>query len=308
MTPSQGYIDLQVNGYGGIDFNQDDLSAQALHTACQKLRDDGVAGILATLITDTIEVMAGRLRRLVELRAADPLAQQMIRGLHIEGPFLSDKPHYRGAHPAAAIHPARWDLMQRLLDAGGGLTRIVTLAPEQDTQGSSSQVTRRLADQGIIVSAGHTDASLDQLKAAIDNGLSMVTHLGNGCPGQLPRHDNIIQRSLALREHLWLCFIADGIHIPFYALANYLKVAGVEKSIVVTDAMAAAGLGPGRYQLGRWDLVVGEDQAVRSPDGTHLVGSAMPMNQAAQHLSHHLGLTPSQIQSLTRDHAASLLG
>ena len=114
-----------------------------------------------------------------------------------------------------------------------------------------------LAGAGVVVSAGHCDPSLDQLRAAIDAGLSMFTHLGNGCPMQLHRHDNVIQRALLAcrRPPLpWVSFIADGAHVPFFALRNYLKVVGFDRAIVVTDAIAPAGLGPGRYTLGRWDL------------------------------------------------------
>jgi N-acetylglucosamine-6-phosphate deacetylase len=196
------------------------------------------------------------------------------------------------------------DAAKRLVEAAGGLTRIVTLAPEQD---AGFKTTRYLAEQGVIVSAGHTDASLDQLKGAIDAGLSMFTHLGNGCPMQMHRHDNIIQRALSVADRLWLCFIADGVHVPFHALRNYLRLAG-ERAIVVTDAMAAAGLGPGRYQIGRWDLLVGEDLAVWAPDRSHLVGSAMTMRQAEANLSKTLGLSAKEIEQLTSTNPRRALG
>ena len=123
-------VDLQVNGYGGIDFNQDSLSAEDLHQACARLAADGVKTILATVITDKIDVMARRLSNLARLREQDRQARQIINGFHIEGPFLNAEPGYRGAHPAEVIHPADADEMKRLLGAAGGLTRLVTLAPE----------------------------------------------------------------------------------------------------------------------------------------------------------------------------------
>src|SRR5580658_9381675 len=195
-------LDLQVNGFGGIDFNQDSLTADDLHEACAQLASYGVEAILATIITEKIEVMARRVANLARLRLLDPQAQKIIVGFHIEGPFLNAEPGYRGAHPAEVIHPADMDEMRRLLDAAQGLTRIVTLAPEADP---GYKVTRMLADQGITVSAGHCNPSLDELRAAIDAGLRMFTHLGNGCPMQLPRHDNIIQRALSQADKLWLC-------------------------------------------------------------------------------------------------------
>jgi N-acetylglucosamine-6-phosphate deacetylase len=256
-----GYFDLQVNGYAGVDFNADGLTADALHTACTALEAGGVGGILATVITDHPEAMEGRLKTLATLRERDPLAGLLIAGLHIEGPFLNEGEGYRGAHPADAIIPASVDVMERLLDAAGGLARLVTLAPERDP---GLRVTRMLARRGIIVSAGHTDAGLDALRAAADAGLTMFTHVGNGCPGLLPRHDNIIQRALSLADRLWLCFIADGVHIPLFVLRSYLRLAGYERAIIVTDAMAAAGLGAGRYTLGRRVIEVGPDLVARA--------------------------------------------
>ena len=172
-------FDLQVNGYAGTDFNSGDLSAAELHHACEYLEADGIDTILATIITDSIPAMQHRLKRLVEFRAADPLAQQVIAGIHIEGPFLSPTPGYIGAHPLPEVLPAAIEPMKRLLDAAGGLTRLVTLAPEHDERFT---VTEFLAAQGITVSAGHCNPSPDQLRASIDAGLSMFTHLGNGCP------------------------------------------------------------------------------------------------------------------------------
>jgi N-acetylglucosamine-6-phosphate deacetylase len=295
MPPPSGYFDLQVNGYGGVDFNQDELSAADLHRACEHLAADGVEGILATIITDHLEAMCRRLARLVSLRAADPLAARLIAGLHVEGPFLNESAGYRGAHPADAICPASTDSAQRLLDAGAGLVRLFTLAPERD---DGQRVTRWLARAGVIVSAGHTNASLDELKAAADAGLSLFTHLGNGCPQQMPRHDNIIQRALSLADRIMPCFIADGVHVPFFALGNYLRCAGIDRCIIVTDAMAAAGLGPGHYRLGRWEVAVGEDSAAWAPDHSHLVGSAGTMARSEQNLAAHLGLSAAECAQL----------
>lgn len=299
------YFDLQVNGYGGVDFNHDDLSTDDLHRACQKLTADGVAGILATIITEQVEVMCARLARLAELRQRDPLTERTIVGLHVEGPFISPRDGYRGAHPADAVIPADLDTMRRLLDAGGGLIRLVTLAPECD---ADFRVTKMLIRSGVRVSAGHTDASLDELRGAIDAGLSLFTHLGNGCPMTMHRHDNIVQRALSLRDRLWLCFIADGVHVPLFALKNYLDLAGNDRAIIITDAIAPAGLGPGRYTLGRWDLSIGEDLVARSPDGSHFVGSAMTMPDTSQNLMEKLGFSPRQCQVLLRDNARRALG
>jgi N-acetylglucosamine-6-phosphate deacetylase len=304
MIPNTGYIDLQVNGYGGIDYNQDELSPEQLHQSCLRLEADGVSGILATIVTEQVDIMCRRLARIVELRGSDPLAQRIISGLHIEGPFINETPGYRGAHAPDAIRPADTEAMRRLLDSGGGLVRLVTLAPERD---AGLAVTRLLAREKIIVAAGHTDATRDQLTAAVDGGLSLFTHLGNGCPIQMHRHDNIIQRVLSLCDRITPCFIADGVHVPFFVLGNYLRVAGIDRCIVVTDAMAAAGMGPGKYTIGRWKLDVGEDLAAWAPDRSHLVGSAGTMVQSEKNLRERLGLSPAQCDTLLKANPAKVL-
>jgi N-acetylglucosamine-6-phosphate deacetylase len=194
--------------------------------------------------------------------------------------------------------------MNRLLDAAGGLTRLVTLAPERD---ANLEVTRMLSAQGIVVSAGHCDPTIDQLRAAMDAGVSMFTHLGNGCPMQMHRHDNIVQRVLSLAGKLWLCFIADGAHVPFVALGNYLRLGGDERCLVVSDCTAPAGLGPGRYTLGRWDIVVDEDMVPRAPDRSHLLGSAITMKQSADNLRRFLQLPESTIRRLVYDNPRAAL-
>lgn len=298
------FFDLQVNGYAGVDFNRDGVTADELNRACAALKQGGVIGFLPTIITETIEAMARRLGNLARLREADPLAKALMRGFHIEGPFLSPLDGYRGAHPLDAIRPANLDDMKRLLDSAQGLTKLVTLAPECD---DGFAVTKFLAEGNIRVSAGHTDASREILRGAMDRGLTVFTHLGNGCPMQMQRHDNIIQRALSL-EKLRCTFIADGAHLPFFALKNFIKMAGIERCAIVTDAIAPASLGPGRYTLGRWELEIGADMVARAPDGSHLVGAAITMPQSARNLVEQLGLSETEVKQLTWENPRAFLG
>jgi N-acetylglucosamine-6-phosphate deacetylase len=288
-------FDLQVNGYAGTDFNRDGLTAEALHHACKCLIEDGCSQILATFITDDLKVMTDRMTRLVSLREADELARSVIAGIHIEGPFISPEKGYVGAHPAQHVRPASLDAAKQLLDAAGGLTRVVTLAPEHDEHFRTLEF---LANNGITVSAGHCNPSLDTLRASTEHGLSMFTHVGNGCPMLMHRHDNIIHRALALRDKLWLCFIPDGVHIDFYSLKNYLAIAGLEKTIFVTDAISAARLGPGTYSLAGWDIRVGDDLVARSPDGSHFVGSTVTVPRILSEGTEQLGLSPAELERL----------
>jgi len=181
------------------------------------------------------------------------------------------------------------------------------LAPERDP---AMRVTRELAAAGIVVAAGHCDPTLAELRSAIDAGLSMFTHLGNGCPMQLHRHDNIIQRVLSLTDpyKLWISFIADGAHVDYPALGNYLRLAGFDRAVVVSDAISAAGLGPGPYTLGSQSIVVGEDLVPRAPDGSHFVGSACPLPRMARRLSEELNLSAEVVRKLVHDNPCKILG
>lgn len=306
MPPgSAGFVDLQINGYGGIDFMQEGLTSADLQRACERLEKDGVTAILATIISDSIEVMADRLRHLVLARLGSASAKRIIKGFHIEGPFISPIDGYRGAHPLDAVRPANWEEMYRLLVAADGLTRLVTLAPECD---SEFAITRKLVAMGIRVSAGHCNPSLDKLKAGIDAGITMFTHLGNACPMEMHRHDNVIQRALSLSQDLWICLISDGVHVPFPALFNYIRAAGTERCIVVSDGIAPAGIGPGRYTLARWDLLIGDDMVARAPDGSHFVGSAITMSKAAENLRVQCGFDSEEVFQMTQRNPCLAMG
>lgn len=298
-------FDIQVNGYAGADFCSRSLTLEQCRRACDELAIDGTDGILATVITDSIEGICLKLARLVAFREQDPAIARMIAGFHVEGPFLSRKPGCPGAHDPAKIVPATVSDAQRILDAGAGLVRLVTLAPECD---AGLATTSFLARQGITVSAGHCDPSLDELRAAIDSGLSMVTHLGNGCALDLPRHDNFIQRVLFLHERLWICYIPDGVHIPFFALANYLAVSGLDRTIMVTDAILAAKLPAGRYAYGEGEVEVDATGVARRPGLKNLAGSTISMRQVRENLRDHLGLDNAAIERLTATNPRQAVG
>jgi N-acetylglucosamine-6-phosphate deacetylase len=304
MHAPNGYVDLQVNGYADIDFNADELNAETVAAVCRRLRDDGVAGILATVITADVDAMCRRLANICRVRDADRAIADVIWGVHIEGPFLNEGAGFIGAHPIDSAQPANVTIMQRLLDAAGGLTRIVTLAPERD---DSQRVTSFLAAQDVRVSAGHCNPTLDELRASIDAGLSLFTHLGNGCPLMLPRHDNIIQRVLSLSDRLFIGFIADGVHVPFVALRNYLQCCGCERAFVVTDAIRGAGLGPGQYSIGDQRVIVDENLATWAADRSHLVGSAGTMQRSAENLRAIPGFDERQIRQLMADNPRKVL-
>ncbi len=289
-------LDLQLNGYCGIDFNADDLPLASIRGAVDSLRDDGGGQCLATIITDSLDRMCARIARLRAAIESDPVIRSTIVGIHVEGPFINPEPGYHGAHPRRHVQVASTETAQQLVDAGGGWVRLLTLAPEMDP---GLQTTRKLAALGIKVSAGHCNPSIDLLHEAVDAGLQLFTHLGNGCPSVLPRHDNVIQRVLACQRLPFVMFIADGVHIPAMALGNYLKCVELDRVIAVTDATSAAGMGPGRYQLAGQEVIVDSSGAAWSPDRTHLIGSTATMPDVRRFLGTNLQLPHAAVDQLT---------
>lgn len=298
-------FDLQVNGYAGVDFCSLDLTGEQFHHACAELKKDGVGRILATVITDTLDNLESKLSKMVRFREADPLVKEIVAGFHIEGPFMSPEPGYAGAHPPSAMRKGDITEAKRLLDACDGLARVVTVAPESNPD---CKMIEFLAGQGVTVSAGHCNPSLDQLQKAIDHGLSMVTHFGNGCPVDLPRHDNILQRFLACRESLWFCFIPDGAHVEFFALKNYIDLVGLDRTVMVTDAIAAAKMKPGIYELSGITVEVDQQGVARRPGSPNLAGSTITMPGVIANLETKLGFSKTEVARMVEQNPIKAIG
>jgi N-acetylglucosamine-6-phosphate deacetylase len=304
LARTSGYVDLQINGLLGVDFNAPSLDREAMERACAGLLADGTTHFLPTVITDSMPALQTKLiglaawchefQKHTETSGATPV------GIHLEGPFLSRLPGFIGAHPRQHARMAELDLTKQLFEWGDGQIRMVTLAPECDP---SCATIRWLADQGILVAAGHTDASLDTLKRALDAGLTLFTHLGNGCPAQMHRHDNIVHRVLRLRNRLCVTLIADGHHLPVWLLASWLEQFGEDRVAIVSDAISAAGLAAGEYQLGDRRVAVGTDGVPRSEDGTHYIGSGATLGKMDRLLQTELPLEPRVRTKLFRENA-----
>ncbi len=298
-------IDLQLNGYKGIDFNADDLSVEQLTMACQAVRKDGGHSMLATVITDRLDLMLSRIDQLARMREQSTLIADVMVGIHVEGPFISPTAGYVGAHPVEHVLPATVVNAQALVSAGRGLIRLMTLAPEHDAE---FQTTQWLMQQGILVSAGHCDPSTEVLNAAITSGLSAFTHLGNGCPLHMHRHDNIIYRVLAADALRWVMIIPDGIHLPPPLMRTIIRSVGIERIIAVTDATAAGGMGAGHFSLGSQEVVVEPDGAAWASDRSHLVGSTASMKRVCEILEQGVGLTQNEIVQITEVNPSLAIG
>jgi len=286
-----GLVDLQVNGYKGIDVNSNPLNADELKTLIQYLWAEGVTTFLPTLITNDAlklnQLLAALNEAILSLGLSEELPYEaVIEGIHLEGPFLSPEDGPRGAHNRAWIIPPDVKLMESWQAHANGRLRIVTFSPEWT---DAPELAQWCTEQGIIASIGHTSANSEQIAAAIAAGASMSTHLGNGAHPVLARHPNYIWDQLAADE-LYACVIADGFHLPDAVLkAFYRGKAG--RMIIVSDTVALAGMPPGRY-----DAAVGGAVVLTEAGRLHLAheqrllaGSALPLLYGVQHMA-SLGL------------------
>ncbi len=304
MTPrSLSLFDLQVNGFAGVDFQRDNLSLADLRRAVDALRSTKhqTERILLTLVSDSIDALAAKFGNIQELRKRDPLVAETVCGYHLEGPFLSPEEGYCGAHPADCQRAPDLRAFGRLQAAAGGMIRLVTLAPEWP---GSADFIRSVTRDGVIVSLGHTDASEAQIDEAIHAGATLCTHLGNGAPQMLHRHDNVIQRLLA-RDELTACLIPDGIHLPPYVLQNLFRAKPAGKVILTTDAISAADAPDGLYTVGK-SQVESRDGVVRQPGKAHFAGSCLTPMRGVDNAALWLGISHTQARTLFSERVADL--
>ncbi len=264
-------FDVQVNGYGGIDFQQDGVTAEELLSAKRQLRRDGCAQFFLTLITDEWSKLTARLRHFKKLRGEFPELQQAIAGWHVEGPFLSDQPGFHGAHNPLLMCDPSPEKVRELREITGNDPLLLTISPERSRSIECITLAKSL---GIIISLGHTNASAEMLQKAMAAGATAFTHLGNGCPRELDRHDNILWRVFDAKG-ITSSFIPDKIHVSTALFRLAHRALRKENIIYTTDAMSAAGAPPGKYKIGSMELEVGVDQIVRQPGKTNFAGSAL---------------------------------
>jgi N-acetylglucosamine-6-phosphate deacetylase len=277
---TSGLTDLQVNGYAGVDFNDETLTAEALEHALAAMCRSNVTTCLPTLITADEATLAARLKALDNAVADSRLGRQMVPGFHLEGPFLSPTPGYAGCHPAVAMMAPDTTLLERLTANLRRPILLLTLAPERP--GALPLIAWARA-RGMVVAMGHTAADRAATTAAIQAGVTLSTHLGNALPQPQPKFLNPMMAQLAA-DQLHASFIADGIHVPPDALKVMLRAKTPSRSILVTDATAAADAPPGLYVFANMTIRHEDDGSVRLPTTTALAGSALCLDQAVRNV------------------------
>ncbi len=280
------FFDPQVNGYAGVDFQQDELTAEDLLRAVRAWRRDGGDRLLLTLVTDDWTRLLKRLRHLREVRDTSAELVHGIAGWHLEGPFLSERPGFHGAHDPACMRDPRREDLEQLREITGTDPLLLTVAPERRGVIDAIALARRL---GMVVSLGHTDASATQLREAVDAGATGFTHLANGCPQALDRHDNIVWR-VAETPGLRIGLIADGLHVSPALFRVLHRIFPADRLYYTTDAMSAAGAPPGDFMLGRLRLRVGADGVVKQPGQSNFAGSSLTPDQLKERVVRLLGV------------------
>ncbi len=276
---SAGLVDLQVNGFAGIDFNAGFFAPGVLDPVWEALLATGVTTLLPTMITATPDALEQRLMALDAAISASPLAAMMCPGYHLEGPFLNPAPGYAGCHPAEVMTAPDYALVERLERRLSRPILLLTLAPE--LPGALKCIGRAHA-AGKLVAIGHSAADFTEVVAAADAGASLSTHLGNGLPQELHKLNNTLFAQLS-EDRLSASFIADGIHLHPGALKVLLRARG-DGAFLVTDAVAAAAAPPGLYPFAGMAIERSAGGSVRLPGGATLAGSSLCLDQAVRNL------------------------
>jgi N-acetylglucosamine-6-phosphate deacetylase len=281
-----GFIDLQVNGFAGVDYNHRETSHEEIARSLRVQFATGVTRLCPTVITGPPDAMAACLANLAAAREAIP-GGEAIEGFHVEGPHISPEHGPRGAHPLEWVRPPDIEEYRRWQDAARGRIRLITLSPEWP---EAPRYIERITADGVVASIGHTKATSQQIADAVDAGATLSTHLGNGAHQTLSRHPNYLWDQLA-EDRLMADFIVDGIHLGAAFLKASIRAKGIERSVLVTDASTPAGATPGRYYLGEQPVDLTTDGRVVLAGTDRLAGSALDMATGVANLMRIAGLS-----------------
>jgi N-acetylglucosamine-6-phosphate deacetylase len=300
----KGFVDLQVNGYLGVDFSSPALQMDDICRITEAMIGSGTVGYCATLITAPAEVYARNLPLIA--KAMDvPGVRGHLLGIHLEGPFLSPEDGARGAHQACWMrHPDR-DFFRALQDQALGAIKLLTLAPELEGAIDLIDYVRRNLDTSI--SLGHHLAGREIIRDAVAAGATLITHLGNGIPNLIHRHTNPVIHQLA-DEGLSAGLITDGHHIPEDFIRIVLRCKGAEGVFVVSDSAPIAGLQPGVYTNMGIRVRMTPSGRIEQLDAPYLAGSGFTLAQCMRFLRSLQILTDDQLWQVGYATPLSILG
>jgi len=284
ITQCPGFVDLQVNGYMGVDFSDPSLTENSFVKVCDALLDQGTSAFLPTMITSSLEDYAHNLPIIASVIHRTDYHGRLL-GVHLEGPFISRQPGAVGAHDPKYVQKPDVSLLSKLIDLAQGTVKMLTVAAELP---GVESVIHYAVEKDITVSIGHSLFDTPTLLRAVSSGVKALTHLGNGLPNVLPRHPNPLWAGLAC-DDLTAMLITDGHHLPVEVIKVAVRSKGLKRFIVVSDASPVAGLPPGRYNFSNNDAILEESGKFHNPVKQCLVGSSATMLACMNHLA-SLGL------------------
>ncbi|MFI6098547.1 N-acetylglucosamine-6-phosphate deacetylase [Lentzea sp. NPDC051213] len=289
-----GFVDIHCHGGGGDAFTSSDPAK--VRRAAAAHRKHGTTTLLASLVSRPVPELADQVSALAEL-----VQEGVVAGIHMEGPFLSAA--RCGAHDPAILCPPEQTAVTKLLDAGKGTIRMITIAPE--LEGAVNAV-RQLVDNNVIAAIGHTDATEAQVRPAVDAGASVATHLFNGMRPLHHREPGPIG-ALLDDERVTVELICDLVHLHPTAVRLAARHAGTGRTVLITDAIAAAGVGDGVYDIGGLEVRV-VDGVPTLAGGVSLAGSTLTMDMAFRNAVNSCGLSLVEAVYASSTRGAELLG
>ena len=299
-----GLVDIQVNGYGGVDLNGPDLDVAGVCRVVRSLQVLGVTRFCPTICTHSRERMTRALRVVAEACRQHSWIERAVGGIHVEGPYISPEDGPRGAHPREHVRGPDWEEFEAFQQAAGGRIRILTLSPEWP---GAAAFIRRVAASGVVVAIGHTAASPEALREAIAAGARLSTHLGNGAHATLPRHPNYIWEQLAADE-LSASIIVDGQHLPPAVVKTFVRAKGIGRTILISDAVALAGMPPGDYDWLGLRVTLSAEGRISLTGTPYLAGSVLDLGSALVKVMAFAGVTLADAVTMATVNPARLLG
>lgn len=299
----RGFIDIQLNGFKGVNFSAPDLTLDQVRMATRELVKAGTTAYCPTVITSPLDNYKHSLPILATAMRDKELKPHLL-GIHMEGPFISPIEGARGAHPPEHIIKPDVDTFKRFQELADGNIVLLTLAPEVE---DAMALIRYATENGTVVSMGHHLAEDTVMEEAVQAGVRVCTHLGNGLPNMINRHQNPLWWQLAC-DDLAGIFVTDGHHLP----GDYIKVALRSKTakrfVVVSDASHLAGMAPGTYDFNGHPAVLAPNGRIAFKDTPYLAGSSATMLQCMNFLASLNLLSEKELWAVGRDNPLRLLG
>ncbi len=299
------WIDIQVNGYGGQEFSAADLTPEKVRHIASAMDAFGVGRFCPTVTTADEEVIEHALRTIAAACRSSSEVTRRVAGIHLEGPYLSPEDGPRGAHCRPCCRLPDFDQFRRWQDAADGRIRILTMAVELD---GATDFIEQVADTGVVVGIGHSAPDSDQIRAAVDAGARLSTHLGNGCHTVLPRHPNHLWDQLA-EDRLMASLIVDGHHLPPSVVKTFVRAKTPGRCLLISDLAGQAGLPPGRHTGNLSEVEILEDgRLVVAGQRELLAGASAPIGVGVANVMRMAQVGLSEAVAMAVDLPAKLLG